>query len=90
MGEYMLWLENWIEVSLEDKDLKREHWAFCQALRKYRELVQTQVQQQSKVKMTSSEEKLPENMTRVLCEHRPHTKGRRGTFEFAFYKDGMF
>jgi hypothetical protein len=42
------------------------------------------------MKMTLSEEKLPENMTRVLCEHRPHIKGKRGTFEFAFYKDGMF
>jgi hypothetical protein len=38
MEEYIKWLENKIEVCLEDKDLKREHWAFCQALKKYREL----------------------------------------------------
>lgn len=39
MEEYIKWLENKIEVCLEDKDLQREHWAFCQALKKYRELV---------------------------------------------------
>ena len=38
MEEYLKWLENKIEVCLEDKDLQREHWAFCQALKKYREL----------------------------------------------------
>lgn len=38
MEEYIEWLENKIEVCLEDKDLQREHWAFCQALKKYREL----------------------------------------------------
>lgn len=38
MEEYIKWLENKIEVCLEDKDLQREHWAFCQALSKYREL----------------------------------------------------
>ena len=38
MEEYIKWLENKIEVCLEDKDLQREHWAFCQALKKYREL----------------------------------------------------
>lgn len=37
MEEYIKWLENKIEVCLEDKDLQREHWAFCQALSKYRE-----------------------------------------------------
>ena len=36
--EYIKWLENKIKVCLEDKDLQREHWAFCQALKKYREL----------------------------------------------------
>ena len=36
--EYIKWLENKIEVCLKDKDLQREHWAFCQALKKYREL----------------------------------------------------
>jgi hypothetical protein len=36
--EYIKWLENKIEVCLEDKDLQREHWAFCQALKKYKEL----------------------------------------------------
>jgi hypothetical protein len=38
MEEYIKWLENKIEVCLKDKDLQREHWAFCQALKKYREL----------------------------------------------------
>jgi hypothetical protein len=38
MEEYIEWLENKIEVCLEDKDLQREHWAFCQALKKYRDL----------------------------------------------------
>ena len=38
MEEYIKWLENRIEVCLEDKDLQREHWTFCQALKKYREL----------------------------------------------------
>lgn len=38
MEKYIEWLENKIEVCLEDNDLQREHWAFCQALKKYREL----------------------------------------------------
>jgi hypothetical protein len=38
IDEYVKWLERMIEMSLEDKDLQREHWAFCQALSKYREL----------------------------------------------------
>lgn len=41
MEEYIKWLENKIEVCLEDKDLQREHWAFCQALKKCRELALT-------------------------------------------------
>jgi hypothetical protein len=32
MKEYTEWLENQIEICLEDKDLQREHWAFCRAL----------------------------------------------------------
>ena len=38
MEEYIKWLENKIEVCLEDKDLQREHWAFFFFLKKYREL----------------------------------------------------
>lgn len=38
MEEYIKWLENKIEFCLEDKDLQREHWAFCQALSKYHEV----------------------------------------------------
>lgn len=38
MKTYIEWLERQVETCLEDKDLQREHWAFCQALRKYREL----------------------------------------------------
>ena len=41
MEEYIKWLENKIEVCLEDKDLQSEHWAFCQSLKKYRELALT-------------------------------------------------
>jgi hypothetical protein len=41
MEEYIKWLENKIEVCLEDKDLQREHWAFCQSLKKFRELALT-------------------------------------------------
>ena len=36
MDPYIKWLENKIEVCLEDKDLQKEHWAFCQALIEYR------------------------------------------------------
>jgi gluconate kinase len=39
MDDYIKWLENKIELCLEDKELQREHWAFCQALKKYRELL---------------------------------------------------
>jgi hypothetical protein len=39
MEEYKKWLEKQIEVSLEDKDLQREHWAFCKAYEKLIELV---------------------------------------------------
>ncbi len=37
MSNYVEWLEKKIEQCLEDKDLQREHWAFCQALKKYRQ-----------------------------------------------------
>ena len=48
-NKYIVWLESKIETCLEDKDLQREHWAFCQALRKFRELESEE---------TTSEEKL--------------------------------
>ena len=38
MEEYKKWLEAQIEKTLEDKDLQREHWAFCKALEKFTEL----------------------------------------------------
>ena len=38
MEEYINWLERQIENCLNDKDLQREHWAFVQALKKYREI----------------------------------------------------
>jgi len=38
MKEYIIWLERKIEQCLEDKDLQREHWAFCQCLKKLKEL----------------------------------------------------
>jgi len=34
MEQYKKWLEEQIEVTLEDKDLQREHWAYCTAYRK--------------------------------------------------------
>jgi len=37
-GDYVNYLERMIETCLNDKDLQREHWAFCQALKKYREI----------------------------------------------------
>lgn len=36
--QYFSWLEDKIDTCLEDKDLQREHWAFCQAMKKFREL----------------------------------------------------
>lgn len=38
MNEYVKWLKNKIEQTLEDGSLGREHWAFCQCLKKLREL----------------------------------------------------
>lgn len=34
MEEYIKWLEEQIEITLNDDDLKREHWAYCQAYSK--------------------------------------------------------
>jgi len=31
---YIKWLEQQIEICLNDKDLQREHWAFCRAYQK--------------------------------------------------------
>lgn len=36
--EYYKWLERRIELTREDKDLSREHWAFCKAMEKYRQI----------------------------------------------------
>ena len=38
MEKYIEWLERMIEYTAEDDDLKREHWAFCYALKKYRKM----------------------------------------------------
>lgn len=35
MKEYKKWLEYQIERCLNDKDLQREHWAFCKAYEKF-------------------------------------------------------
>lgn len=35
MEEYRQWLEQQIERCLNDKDLEREHWAFCKAYEKF-------------------------------------------------------
>ena len=43
MEEYKQWLEQQIERCLNDKDLQREHWAFCKAYEKFTALRQTLV-----------------------------------------------
>ena len=40
MEEYKQWLEQQIELCLNDKDLQREHWAFCKAHEKFTALCQ--------------------------------------------------
>ena len=40
MEEYRQWLEQQIERCLNDKDLQREHWAFCKAYEKFTALRQ--------------------------------------------------
>lgn len=40
MEEYKQWLEQQIEGCLNDKDLQREHWAFCKAYEKFTALRQ--------------------------------------------------
>ena len=40
MEEYKQWLEQQIERCLNDKDLQREHWAFCKAYEKFTALCQ--------------------------------------------------
>lgn len=42
--EYKKWLEVQIEKCLNDKDLQREHWAFCKA---YEKLIETLKKQQN-------------------------------------------
>lgn len=43
MEEYKQWLEQQIERCLNDKDLQREHWAFCKAYEKFTALRQPPV-----------------------------------------------
>ena len=43
MEEYKQWLEQQIERCLNDKDLQREHWAFCKAYEKFTALLQPPV-----------------------------------------------
>ncbi len=38
MKEYLNWLEKQIDFCANDKDLQREHWAFCKAYEKAAEL----------------------------------------------------
>ena len=38
MDEYEEWLEDKIDICREHAKLQMELWAFCQALKKYREL----------------------------------------------------
>jgi hypothetical protein len=45
-NEYKSWLERMIEQCYDDKNLQREHWAFCQALKRYRQEEEVQLPQQ--------------------------------------------
>ena len=69
MEEYIKWLENKIEVCLDYKDLQREHWAFCQALKKYRELALHQPPV-----MVRSEQLPCSHCGRPLKEHSKNSK----------------
>ncbi len=69
MEEYIKWLENKIEVCLEDKDLQREHWAFCQALKKYRELALRQTP------VVGRREQLLA-FAQYMCEHQNNLDGK--------------
>lgn len=76
MEEYVNWLENKIEVCLNDKELQREHWAFCQALKKYRELVnQTPVLEKSEQFICRDCGHPKKEYREQLCEpcHKWHT-----------------
>jgi hypothetical protein len=44
LENYIQWLERQIEISINDKDLQREHWAFCKAYEKITELIQNNKQ----------------------------------------------
>ena len=71
MEEYIKWLENKIEVCLEDKDLQREHWAFCQALKKYRELALRQptvMVRSEQLVCDCPDEKLWDIEGKIVCE----------------------
>ena len=52
---YIKWLEDKIETCLEDKDLQREHWAFCQSLKKYRQLSTSSDNVPKKIELTRDE-----------------------------------
>jgi hypothetical protein len=71
MKEYIEWLENRIEICLEDKDLQREHWAFCQALAKMRDL---QLLQPDVIKSVCKHEYITDadwkSLTCRLCNNR--------------------
>jgi hypothetical protein len=36
--KFLEWIEHKIELTREDNSLQREHWAFCKAYEKYKEL----------------------------------------------------
>lgn len=67
MEEYKQWLEQQIERCLNDKDLQREHWAFCKAYEKFTALRQPLV-------MVRSEQLPCSNCGRPLKEHRKDSK----------------
>jgi len=57
MEEYKKWLEKQIELCLEDKDLQREHWAFCKS---YEKLIELAKMENLKQKLEDKKKQLQE------------------------------
>jgi antitoxin component YwqK of YwqJK toxin-antitoxin module len=82
MKQYLEWLEKQIDFCLEDKDLQREHWAFCKAYEKFKSLETT----------TESEELTPYieyyDNGNVWIKGQRNSKGQREGIEEWFYPKG--
>jgi antitoxin component YwqK of YwqJK toxin-antitoxin module len=82
MKQYLEWLEKQIDFCLEDKDLQREHWAFCKAYEKFKSLETT----------AESEELKPYteyySNGNVFAKGQKNSKGQREGIWEIFYKSG--